>query len=55
MRTTSKNIEQQRNKVQDENILRSLIASFRIENINISDDVAKEIYQKVILKLKRGV
>jgi hypothetical protein len=34
-------------------ILKSMIASFRIENINIPEKTAYEIYQKVRKKLKK--
>ena len=36
-----------------ESILRSLIASFRIEKINISESAAQEIYKRVKKKLKK--
>ena len=36
-----------------ESILKSLIASFRIEKINISESAAQEIYNKVKKKLKK--
>ena len=36
-----------------ESILRSLIASFRIEKINISESTAEEIFKKVKKKLKK--
>lgn len=35
-----------------EQILRSMIASFKIEGINISEQHAKDIFEKVKLKLK---
>ena len=53
MRTTKKN-----NLIIDkaelrENILRSMIASFRIEKINISEKTAQTIYRRVIKRLKK--
>jgi hypothetical protein len=50
---TSKNITTFSNEEMRENILRSLIASFRIEKINISESTAEEIYKKVKKKLKK--
>jgi glucuronate isomerase len=41
------------NEEMRENILRSLIASFKIEKINISESTAQEIYKKVKKKLKK--
>lgn len=38
-----------------ESILKSMIASFKIERINISEKAAQEIYLKVIKRLKRAV
>jgi hypothetical protein len=36
-----------------ESILKSMIASFKIEKINISDKTAHEIYQRVCKRLKK--
>lgn len=53
MRTTTKN-----NLIIDkgeirESILRSMIASFKIEKINISEKTAQTIYRRVIKRLKK--
>jgi hypothetical protein len=54
MKQTSKNImTASNNEDMRESILRSLIASFRIEKINISESAAQEIYNKVMKKLKK--
>jgi hypothetical protein len=53
MKQASKNITTVRNDEMRESILRSLIASFRIEKINISKSTAEEIFKKVQKKLKK--
>jgi hypothetical protein len=53
MKQTSKNSLTISDEEMRENILRSLIASFRIEKINISESTAQEIYNKVRKKLKK--
>ncbi len=41
------------NKMMTENIIKSMIASFRIENINITEKTVREIYEKVKKRLKK--
>ena len=53
MKQASKNIITVNNDEMRESILRSLIASFRIEKINISESTAEEIFKKVQKKLKK--
>jgi hypothetical protein len=53
MKQASKNISTVSNDEIRESILRSLIASFRIEKINISESTAEEIFKKVQKKLKK--
>jgi hypothetical protein len=53
MKQASKNITTVSNDEMRESILRSLIASFRIEKINISESTAEEIFKKVQKKLKK--
>jgi len=53
MKQTSKNNMTVSSDEMRESILRSLIASFRIEKINISESTAEEIFKKVKKKLKK--
>lgn len=53
MKQTPKNIMIYSIDEMRESILRSLIASFRIEKINISESDAQEIYKRVKKKLKK--
>jgi len=53
MKQTSKNNMTVSSDEMRESILRSLIASFRIEKINISESTAEEILKKVQKKLKK--
>ena len=53
MKQASKNIITVSNDEMRVSILRSLIASFRIEKINISESTAEEIFKKVLKKLKK--
>lgn len=55
MRNTAKNNISLDKEALRENILKSMIASFKIENINITEKVAQEIYLRVLKKLKRAV
>jgi hypothetical protein len=53
MKTTDKNtITINKNALRD-SILKSQIASFRIENINITESVAQEILKNVGLRTKK--
>jgi hypothetical protein len=53
MKSASKNTLTVNNDDLRESILKSLIASFRIEKINISETTAQEIYKRVKKKLKK--
>jgi len=53
MKRTSKNIMTVDNDDLKDSIIRSLIASFKIEKINISETTAYEIYKRVKIKLKK--
>jgi len=53
MKSATKNTLTVNNDDLRESIIRSLIASFRIEKINISETTAQEIYTKVKKKLKK--
>jgi hypothetical protein len=53
MKQASKNTISVSNDEMRESILRSLIASFKIEKINISESIAEEIYKKVKKKLRK--
>jgi hypothetical protein len=53
MKQEPKNILTVNSEEMRESILRSLIASFKIEKINISETAAQEIYNKVKKKLKK--
>lgn len=55
MRTKAKNNISHDKEAIRENILKSMIASFKIENINISEKAAQEIYLRVLKKFKRAV
>ncbi len=50
--TTKNNLSIDKSEL-GESILKSMIASFKIEKINISEKTAQEIYRRVIKKLKR--
>ncbi len=52
MKTTGKNTITIDNEMMKESIIKSLIASFRIESINISETTAREIYEKVKKRIK---
>ena len=52
--TTKNNLSIDKSELR-ENILRSMIASFKIEKINISEKTAQEIYRRVIKRLKKVV
>ncbi len=52
MRTVTKNILTVDKDDLRESILRSMIASFRIEKINIPEKTAQEIYRRVRKRLK---
>lgn len=54
MRPVTRNLDQLDREALRERILKSMIASFKIENIKISDKEAREIYQRVLRKLKKG-
>jgi hypothetical protein len=53
MKQAPKNIMTVNTDEMRESILRSLIASFKIEKINISETAAQEIYNRVKKKLKK--
>jgi hypothetical protein len=53
MKSATKNTLTVNNDDLSESIIRSLIASFRIEKIYISETAAQEIYKKVRKKLKK--
>ena len=53
MKTMVKNTITVENEAMRENILKSVIASFRIESIHISETTAHEIYEKVKKRLKK--
>jgi len=53
MKQTAKNIMTVNNDDLKDSIIRSLIASFKIEKINISETTAYEIYKRVKVKLKK--
>jgi len=53
MKLTQKNTMTVNNDELRDSIIRSLIASFRIEKINISETTAQEIYLRVKKKLKK--
>lgn len=53
MRTSQKNTTSIDKDLMRARILKSMIASFRIENINIPEETAQEIYQRVRKKLKK--
>ncbi len=53
MKQAPKNIMTSSTDEMRESILRSLIASFKIEKINISETAAQEIYNRVKKKLKK--
>jgi hypothetical protein len=53
MKTAVKNTITIDNEMVRENIIKSMIASFRIESINISETTAHEIYEKVKKRLKK--
>ncbi len=53
MKQAPKNIMTASTDEMRESILRSLIASFKIEKINISETAAQEIYNRVKKKLKK--
>lgn len=55
MRNTAKNNISLDKETLRENILKSMIASFKIENINITEKTAQEIFLRVLKKLKRAV
>ncbi|MEI7803427.1 MAG: hypothetical protein WCI97_12310 [Bacteroidota bacterium] len=41
-------------KPSDDEILKNVVQSFEIENIHIASAVAKNIFKKVLLKLKKA-
>jgi hypothetical protein len=49
---TKNNLNVDRDELR-ESILRSMIASFKIEKINISEKTAQEIYRRVMKRLKK--
>jgi hypothetical protein len=53
MKTTQKNNVQVDKDIIREKILKSMIASFKIENIHISEKTAHEIYQRVRKKIRK--
>jgi len=53
MKQTPKNTMTVNNDDLRDSIIRSLIASFKIEKINISETTAYEIYKRVKIKLKK--
>ena len=53
MKQSAKNTVQLDKRNIDNEILRSMISSFKIENIIISESVAQQIHEKVKLKLKK--
>ena len=53
MRTAQKNNLTIDKDLIRERILKSMIASFKIENINISEKTAQEIYHRVRKRLKK--
>lgn len=53
MRTTTKNTLTVNKDDLRESILKSMIASFKIEKIDISEKTAQEIYRKVVKRLKK--
>ena len=53
MRTSQKNSTSIDKDLLRAKILKSMIASFRIENINIPEKTAQEIYQRVRKKLRK--
>ena len=55
MRTIKKNTLKIDEDKMNENILHSMIASFKIEKINISEKTAHEIYRRVRKRLKKEV
>lgn len=55
MRTATKNSLTVDNDDFKESILKSMIASFKIEKINIPEKTAQEIYRRVRKKLKKVV
>jgi hypothetical protein len=55
MRTATKNSLTVDNVDLEESILKSMIASFKIEKINITEKKAQEIYRRVRKRLKKVV
>ena len=55
MRTATKNILTADKDDLRESILKSMVASFKIEKINIPEETALEIYHRVRKKLKKAV
>jgi ribosomal protein L17 len=53
MRNSTKNTQTTDKSELRESILRSMIASFKIEKINISEKTAQEIYRRVSKRLKK--
>jgi hypothetical protein len=53
MKNTTKNTKNIDKSDLRESILRSMIASFKIEKINISEKTAQSIYKKVSKRLKK--
>jgi hypothetical protein len=55
MRSATKNSITVDNDDIRESILKSMIASFKIEKINISEKTAQEIYRRVRKRLKKAI
>jgi len=55
MRTATKNSRTADNDELKESIFKSMIASFKIEKINIPEKTAQEIYRRVRKRLKKAV
>ena len=53
MKSSTKNITAVGNEALKESIIKSMIASFRIESIQISETTAYEVYEKVKKRLKK--
>jgi len=53
MRTTTKNALTINKNDLRESIVKSMLASFKIEKINIPEETAQEIYRRVVKKLKK--
>jgi len=55
MKRSSKNTIQLDKSALSNEILQSMISSFKVENIVISESVAQRIHEKVKARLKKGI